>query len=75
MFQLTFLCPMDGVGLGNNPGASVMTLGGVEATTKSTVAVRAGDMNAVVVATVPTTFTVHVPKFYPHDPPVIYAER
>lgn len=24
---------------------------------------------------VPTTFSVVVPKFYPHDPPLVYAER
>lgn len=26
-------------------------------------------------ARVPTTFSVLVPKFYPHDPPMLYAER
>lgn len=24
---------------------------------------------------VPTTFAIIVPKFYPHDPPLLYAER
>eukprot|EP00752_Nemacystus_decipiens_P008327 g7442.t1 len=65
--QLTFLRP-----IGGTAAAAAMAAG----------AVGPGDAGAGGVAPasdicrrVPTTFEIVVPKFYPHDPPLLYAER
>ncbi|CAM9533820.1 unnamed protein product [Ectocarpus fasciculatus] len=61
--QLTFLCPIEG-GMGGNPGQGAAPSS------------AAGDTPAIAAERrVPTTFSVVVPKFYPHDPPLVYAER
>ncbi|CAM9482800.1 unnamed protein product [Ectocarpus sp. 4 AP-2014] len=61
--QLTFLCSIEG-GVGGDPGQDVAPSG------------AAGDTPAAAgERRVPTTFSVVVPKFYPHDPPLVYADR
>lgn len=67
--SLTFLCPIVGVGMGNAGTLDSATGGGGAAAsgvTLSTTAMR---------ARVPTTFSVLVPKFYPHEPPMLYTDR
>lgn len=68
--QLTFLRPI---------GATTAVAATASA---AAAAVGPGDAGAGGVAPasdvcrrVPTTFDIIVPKFYPHDPPLLYAER
>ncbi|CAM9739049.1 unnamed protein product [Ectocarpus sp. 6 AP-2014] len=58
--QLTFLCWIEGGMRGEGTAPS-----GAAGDTPT----AAGERR------VPTTFSVVVPKFYPHDPPLVYAER
>lgn len=61
--QLTFLCPIEG-GMGGDPEQGAAPSDAARDTLAA-----AGERR------VPTTFSVVVPKFYPHDPPLVYAER
>ncbi|CAM9756049.1 unnamed protein product [Pylaiella littoralis] len=73
--QLTFLCPIGALGVSPPPQVVAAAAGARVASGGVSAAGSVACSSSSSSRGVPTTFSVIVPKFYPHEPPLLYAER